>query len=202
MLRLDRLLIPWLASNSQLGLYIIVATMTELLCWPVQHYVDSHVPKWRNEHRAGLLSVSRVTLRSVAYVAVAAAATAVPVWLLIVPLFGTEYVGARSLVVPLIIAACCYGVSRVSVGLCLATGRVRSPMFSDGAGALVMLVLCLTLIPGQGAMGAALASLAGYFTAAAISIALSTGRWSKPRDRQRHASKNRRVAVSRLNGML
>ena len=180
MLRLDRLLIPWLASNQQLGLYIVVATMTELLYWPVQHYVDSHLPTWRSRHRAGSLSIRRVVFGAAAYLTAAGVLAGISIRLLVVPLFGPEYAESRPLVLPLVVAACCYGAGRVGVGLSLATGRVRTPALSDGAGALVTAALCFALIPHHGAMGAALASLVGYLTAAAVSLLACADRSSPP----------------------
>lgn len=200
MLRLDRLLIPWLASNRQLGLYIVVATMTELLYWPVQHYVDSHLPGWRRAHRAGLLAIRPVLLASAAYLAVAAGVVAAAVWLLIVPLFGHEYAESRSLVLPLVVAACGYGASRVGVGLSLATGHVHSPTVSDGAGLLVTFAGCVALIPAQGAMGAALASLLGYLTAAAVSLALCAGRPADPVVAQDRPAGRHRARSARSDG--
>ena len=53
MLRADRLALPVLASTSALGLYAAVATMTELLAWPLRAYADSRLGKWRAAHREG-----------------------------------------------------------------------------------------------------------------------------------------------------
>jgi len=172
MLRLDRLLIPWLSSSRELGLYIVVATLTEILYWPIQHYVDSHVPQWRKAYSSATFTIRKSLIRCGLYLIFAGIVCTAAVSFLIVPLFGDEYIESSSLVVPLVLAACCYGVSRVGVGLSLATGSVGSTVASDGSGAFVTLGLGLALIPQYGAMGAALASLIGYLTAAVVSLLL------------------------------
>jgi O-antigen/teichoic acid export membrane protein len=127
------------------------------------------------------LSIRRVVFGAAAYLTAAGVLAGISIRLLVVPLFGPEYAESRPLVLPLVVAACCYGAGRVGVGLSLSTGRVRTPALSDGAGALVTAALCFALIPHHGAMGAALASLVGYLTAAAVSLLACADR-SSPSD--------------------
>jgi O-antigen/teichoic acid export membrane protein len=175
LLRADRLLLPALASYQQLGLYVVVATMTELAAWPAQAYVDAHVPAWRVSAAAGTLPRRRILAGSMVYALAAAAVLAAAGWLCVRPLFGPAYADATRLAAPLAAAAGMYAVSRVGVGLALAADRPGTALAADLAGAAVAVTGYLTLIPHLGAMGAAVGSLLGYTTAAGLAAAGSTG---------------------------
>lgn len=175
MLRMDRLLIPWLSSTAELGLYAAVVTVTELLYWPVQHYVDAAVPRWREAHLTGRLHAGPVMWWVTGYLVASGIVAVLVGRIAVVPLFGAEFASARHLVLPLVLAACCYGFSRVWFGLHLATGRPGAAMSIDVTGGLVTITGCLVLIPASGAAGAALASAIGYGAGAVVSV-LSRGR--------------------------
>lgn len=168
MLRADRLLLPWLGSYGQLGLYIVVAAATEIIVWPVQAYVDAQTPRWHRQFLAGELRPLRLLTCAVAYGALAAVALMVGASLLLVPVFGPAYEASLRLVVPLALAAACYAIGRVAVGLGIACGRARVPLAADSPAMLVALALYVLLIPEHGAMGAAVGSLAGYAVGASV----------------------------------
>src|SRR5690242_13795002 len=72
MLRIDRLLLPALASTAALGLYAGVATMTELLSWPLGALADARLGRWRVDADGGRLAARRIMLGSLLYAAAGA----------------------------------------------------------------------------------------------------------------------------------
>jgi O-antigen/teichoic acid export membrane protein len=179
MLRVDRLALPALASTAALGLYTSVATMTELLAWPLRAYADSRLGKWRAAHRAGILSTRPIVLATVVYTVVVAPIMAAGMYLLIVPVFGDLYTPAKAVVVPLVAAAGLYAVSRVSLGLLIAKGHGALVSTAEIAGFAVSLIGYIVLIPPYGIVGAAYGSLLGY--GACLIFALATTRFVRNR---------------------
>ena len=172
MLRADRLLLPWLGSYEQLGLYITVATVAELVCWPVQSYVDAHAPRWHQRLLAGDLRPGGPLLAAAGYGAGAGLALVVAGHLLVVPVFGPEYRESIPLLAPLAVGAACYSVSRVAVGLNVAAGRARGAIAADLPGMVVALAAYLVLIPRYGAAGAAVGSAVAYGVGVLIAVPL------------------------------
>ncbi|GAA4950874.1 lipopolysaccharide biosynthesis protein [Actinoplanes utahensis] len=164
MLRVDRLVIPALASTAALGHYTSVATMTELLAWPVRAYADSRLGRWRATHRDGTLKAAPIVTAVAVYALVVVPLAAGGLYLLIEPLFGHEYADAKVIVVPLVVAAGLYAVSRVSLGLLIAKGHGGLVSAAEITGFLVSFVAYVLLIPKMNILGAAYGSLAGYGT--------------------------------------
>ncbi|MBO3736898.1 NAD(P)H-quinone oxidoreductase [Actinoplanes sp. NEAU-H7] len=162
MLRVDRLVIPALASTAALGHYASVATMTELLAWPVRAYADSRLGRWRASHREGTLRTAPILLAVGAYALVVVPVVAGGLYLLIEPLFGHDYADAKVVVLPLVVAAGLYAVSRVSLGLLIAKGHGGLVSAAEITGFVVSFAAYLLLIPRLGILGAAYGSLAGY----------------------------------------
>ncbi|WP_127503270.1 lipopolysaccharide biosynthesis protein [Actinoplanes solisilvae] len=162
MLRSDRLALPALASTSALGLYTAVATMTELLAWPVRAYADAKLGKWRQEHDGGRLPTRPILLAVALYCVVVAPIAAGGLYLLIVPVFGHDYAPAKVVVVPLVVAAGLYAMSRVTLGLLIAKSRSSLVSAAEITGFVVSFVAYVTLIPAFGILGAAYGSLIGY----------------------------------------
>jgi len=164
MLRFDRLMLPVLASTAALGLYATVATMTELVSWPLQAYADSRLGAWRAADRMRRLRISPLLVRAVGYTVIVGPVLGAATYLLIVPLFGERYASATRLVLPLVAAASLYAISRVTLSLLIARGRNLLASAVEVAGFLASLVGYLVLIPTHGALGAAYGSLIGYGT--------------------------------------
>ncbi|GGN70963.1 hypothetical protein GCM10010112_37940 [Actinoplanes lobatus] len=162
MLRVDRLVIPALASTAALGHYASVATMTELLAWPVRAYADSRLGRWRASHREGTLRTAPILLAVGAYALVVVPVVAGGLHLLIEPLFGHDYADAKVVVLPLVVAAGLYAVSRVSLGLLIAKGHGGLVSAAEIIGFVVSFAAYILLIPRLGILGAAYGSLAGY----------------------------------------
>jgi O-antigen/teichoic acid export membrane protein len=173
MLRVDRLALPALAGTSALGLYAAVATMTELLAWPLRAYADSRLGKWRASHRDGALRAGPVVLAAAVYALLVAPVVAGGLYLLIVPVFGERYAPAKVVVLPLVAAAGLYAVSRISLGLLIAKGHSALVSAAEIAGFAVSFAAYLLLIPHYGILGAAYGSLLGYGACLAFALASS-----------------------------
>ena len=174
MLRVDRLALPVLSSTAALGLYASVATMTELLAWPLRAYADSRLGRWRAEHRGGGLRSRPLIVAATLYSLVVAPLLAGGLYLLIVPVLGERYAPARVVVVPLVAAAGLYAVSRVSLGLLVARGHGALVSAAEICGFVVSFAAYVGLIPRYGISGAAYGSLLGY--GACLLFAVTAGR--------------------------
>jgi O-antigen/teichoic acid export membrane protein len=171
MLRSDRLLLPLLGSVEQLGLYIVVAAITELIGWPVQTFVDGRIPGWRSALERGGLRVGRLLVAVGVYAVVGVLGVSFLLRLSLTAVFGQEYAQSLVLVLPLAAAAGLYAFSRVGMGLTIASDRASLAAAIDVCGMAVAAAAYLLLIPSAGAAGAAIGSLLGYGVAAAISAA-------------------------------
>jgi O-antigen/teichoic acid export membrane protein len=170
MLRFDRLILPALASTAALGLYATVSTMTELVSWPLQAYADSRLGSWRAAHKVGRLRISPLIAQAAIYALVVGPALGLATYLLIVPLFGERYAAARNLVLPLMLAASLYGVSRVTQALLIGRGRNLLASAAETCGFVTSMAGYLVLIPREGALGAAYGSLFGYGSCLAFAL--------------------------------
>lgn len=173
MLRVDRLALPALSSTAALGLYTSVATMTELLAWPLRAYADSRLGRWRASHRHGALRARPLIVAATVYTVVVAPVLAGGLYLLIVPVFGERYAPARAVVLPLVAAAGLYAVSRISLGLLVARGYGTLVSAAEICGFVVSLAAYLLLIPPYGIAGAAYGSLFGYGACLAFALIAS-----------------------------
>jgi O-antigen/teichoic acid export membrane protein len=185
MLRVDRLALPALASTAALGLYTSVATMTELLAWPLRAYADARLGRWRAAHRDGKLRSRPLVLAAAVYALVVTPLAAGALYLLIVPLFGERYAPAKVVVVPLVAAAGMYAVSRVCLGLLIAKGHGALVSSAEICGFVVSFAAYLILIPPYGMLGAAYGSLLGY--GACMVFALFAARFAGSRTAGRFA---------------
>lgn len=170
MLRVDRLALPALASTSALGLYASVATMTELLAWPLRAYADAKLGQWRSAHRDGGLRARPLILAAAVYALVVTPVVSGAMYLLIVPVFGARYADAKVLVVPLVVAAGLYAISRVCLGLLIAQGRSALVSSAEIFGFVLSFAAYLVLIPALGILGAAYGSLIGYGACLAFAV--------------------------------
>ncbi|WP_141437053.1 lipopolysaccharide biosynthesis protein [Blastococcus aggregatus] len=169
MLRSDRLLLPVLADPAQLGLYVVVAGVTELISWPIQSFVDGRVPLWRRALDQGSLATSRVLGGAAVAAVVATVTVGHSISWLLVPVFGTQYESARPLIWPLAIASGLYAFSRFGAAITVAANRSSLATAIDVTGMLVSASAYVFLIPEHGASGAAVGSLLGYGVAAVAS---------------------------------
>ncbi|GLZ01388.1 hypothetical protein Acsp02_86390 [Actinoplanes sp. NBRC 103695] len=170
--RSDRIMLPWMASYQQLGLYVVVATVCEMAQWPLQAWIDAHAPAWHRAFIAGNLR----PFRKMCHVAVLAVPASAAVYLgcrfAVLPLFGDAYSAAANLILPLSAASALLILSRCALGLAVAMGSSTSPLISDTCAMVVAVTAYVLMIPSMGALGAAWGSLLSYCTAAVVSISL------------------------------
>ncbi len=171
MLRVDRLLLPAMASTAALGVYASVATMTELLSWPLISLADARLGRWRAAHDQGELRVGKAIAAGAAYAVIAGAALAVLMLVVLVPLFGPEYRSAPELVWPLVVAAGVFGIGQLLVSALTARRRSGLASTAEAVGFGVSLVAYVILIPHYAALGAAYGSLIGYAAGASVAAA-------------------------------
>lgn len=161
-LRFDRLLLAGLASTTALGMYATVATMTELIAWPLLALADARLGRWREAHDEGTLRVGRILAAAAAYGLGMSLLVGAAISLLLVPLLGPEYLPARQLVVPLVLAAAVFGIAQILVNLLTAVRHNKLASTTEMIGLGATLVLYVVLIERYEAVGAAYGSLLGY----------------------------------------
>jgi O-antigen/teichoic acid export membrane protein len=181
-LRVDRLVLAALASTTALGLYASVATLTELIAWPLVAYADSRLGVWRRAHDNHTLSLRRVVACAGGYALVAGVGTGLVIRWLLVPVFGPRYAQALPLVIPLVGAAAVLGVSQLLISVLIA--RCQAPLASAVETVTLLISgLCYVLLIGRfGALGAACGSLIGY-TSCLILAGLALAVHHRRRDR-------------------
>ncbi|MGH4010506.1 MAG: lipopolysaccharide biosynthesis protein [Pseudonocardiaceae bacterium] len=167
-LRLDRLLLAGLASTAALGIYASVATMTELIAWPLLAFVSSRLGAWRKAHDSGTLSLRKLFVLAAAYCITAAVLMAVATHFLLLPLLGPAYRSASELVFPLVAAAGVFGMGHLVTSMLIAIRRNSLASVAEVVGFGVSVVSYVVLIGQYGALGAAYGSLVGYFTSLAV----------------------------------
>jgi O-antigen/teichoic acid export membrane protein len=170
LLRADRLLIPLLASYYELGIYVVAATMTELASWPLLQYIDSQTRGWVTRFVQGTLSPWRVFASTSIFSVCLSAAVAIPAYIAIPLLFGSDYREAQALIPILSVATALFGISRVAIGLATVAGVAHWPGWINGAGLISSLASCVLLIPRYGALGASYASLISYGVCAGLAL--------------------------------
>lgn len=169
--RIERLLLPALASPRQLGLYVSIATASEMLVWGARGLGESRV--------AGLVGVS-LTRRRLAASAIRDLAVffliALPLGLAInfalVPLLGDAFSEAQVLIAPLCISSALWATYLQLSAAWLARGSGGQSMRLDVTAAVTTAIASLCAIPIFGALGAAIACAASYALMIAIAIAL------------------------------
>lgn len=172
MLRSDRLLLPVLGTVEQLGVYMVVATVTEVAVWPVQAWLDAKAPVWarcRPSRRGRAVTLAVV----VGYLFAAGVVLVVACRLLVVPVFGAAFTEAAGLAVPLAVGVVLFGAGRVGSALLVAAQAPNRVLVAEVAAAAAAVGAYLWLIPAQGAWGAAVGSAVGYGAYALLACGLA-----------------------------
>jgi O-antigen/teichoic acid export membrane protein len=173
-LRVDRLILAGMASTAALGLYATVATIVEMIIWPLLVFSDSRLGVWRQAYDRGDLSLRRVIALAVAYSVVAGALVDVLLHLLLVPVLGPRYVPALHLILPLTAANAVFGISQLLITALTAVRRGALSSLVELVGVGVSVVAYVTLISRFDALGAAYGSLIGYTSCLVMAAALLT----------------------------
>ncbi|MGI9612528.1 MAG: lipopolysaccharide biosynthesis protein [Acidimicrobiales bacterium] len=161
-LRSDRLILPLLDSTESLGLYVVVATLTDVATTPIEALSAVLVPRWRSRFLAGSLRVRSTFLAVIGYLVVAGVVAVVVGGAILGPVFGSVYEPARDLLPVLAIGSSMFALGRLAASYRSAQGFVSLVSFADASGMIAALTSYLVLIPQFGARGAAIGSIIGY----------------------------------------
>lgn len=159
-LRADRLLMPTLASNSQLGLYAAVATATEMIYWVAQSLADHRVSRLSSTRTITSL-IRSLTIDTIMFTLVAGISGAL-ISAVLIPLLGPAFASARQLIAPLSIAAVALSVYRQSISWHLGGQHPGVVSLIEVSTAIFALPCYWFAILTGGALGAAWGSLAVY----------------------------------------
>lgn len=173
MLKSDRLLLPFLSSPAELGLYVVAATSMDMASWPIQQWVDGKLHAWRSAQLSTtqliklLLKVSLVVLLLTALIGLC-------VSLIIAKALPISYAKSQTLLIPLGIAVFIYSLTRVLHGQMIARSIVAGVSVSETVGMIAAMLCYFILIPALGSLGAAYGSIVGY----SLSFAIAAVYWT------------------------
>ncbi len=161
-LRSDRLLLPALATTADLGVYVVVSTLTDVLAAPTEALANVMLPRWRTDAVKGNLHTGGLLVLTLIYLSVSTTAL-----VLLGPwatelLFGSAYRPSTALVVVLALASSVFGMNRLLSARVIARGATKAVSAAESSGVLFAVVGYVVLIPMYGTIGAALGSLIGY----------------------------------------
>ena len=163
--RMDRLLLGFVATTAEVGIYSVAATMTEaLLLIPLS--IGQAVFHRLASERMPLAAMRRLRVASVVVSTLGAAVLGIVSPWLIDLLFGPDYHGAVTPLRILLVGAVAMGSYLVDVTCINAVGRFGSAAKLALLGFIMVGVFDLALIPPWAMNGAALASTIGYLTMA------------------------------------
>ena len=167
-MRADRLLMPTLASNSQLGLYTAVATATELIYWIAQSLADHRVSRLSSSRN--VISLIRSLAIDAIMFALVGTLSAFLISAILIPLLGPGFVSARHLIIPLSIAAVVLAIYRQCIAWHLGGPYPGTVSVIEVTTAAFALPCYWFFIRSGGALGAAWGSLAVYSFGVVVSL--------------------------------
>ena len=170
LMRIDQVLLSPLSGAFELGLYAVAVSISELpliVNTAIRETAFTHLSD-KGARPSEIGTLSRVSTIVVAALCLPVGALSP---LLIPPLFGAEFSQSVPLVAVLLLAVCIGNPgSLAGVGLA-SSGLPHLRSFALVAACIVNIVLLILLAPPLGAMGAAVATLAGNVTSSNICIA-------------------------------
>ena len=176
--RADVFLLSWLlASQGQIGLYVVAVSLAEIAFYPPDAISSIFFPRVAAASRAeadrAVADVSRLTLLTTLGVAVAIVPAALFVCYVILP----GYTGAIPALLVLLPGVVALSISKVLQGYLIGLGKAWPVGVAAGAAVVANVGFNLVLIPAWGIVGASASSLLSYSLNAAI-LALAASRSS------------------------
>lgn len=162
LLRADRLLLPVLGSLTELGLYTTVATVMEMISWPVQQWVDLSLRSWRQKGRDIRHGLVRIFIRVTVFSVGGAFIAGIIVMYILLYVLPEAYIGAAVVIIPLGVATVLFSWTRVLQGVLIALGAPGRSSGAEVVSTVASVVAFTVLIPTMGMLGAALGSIIGY----------------------------------------
>lgn len=175
-MRLDQVMLAIMSGDIEVGVYSVAVRLAEVWYFVPVAVAGSTLPtilRSRGRSSAVYANQMKQLFVSMALVGYAVAiATTLFAGIIVRVLYGSVYLGS---VLPLVILGwaglfVCLGVSREN--WMLAEGLMKWSLLTTALGAIVNVALNLVLIPGYGALGAAVATLAAQAVAVLFSTAL------------------------------
>jgi len=162
-LRLDFLVLSVLGGPSALGLYAVASKFAELMRLPATAVNYVLYPRFAHaEPMAARADFRRLLPRAVLLTIAATPVLAVAVVQLLPRIYGSEFSAAVVPACVLLVGLAVEGAAAVASAYLWGIGRPGLNTAAMCAGVVVTVALDLTLIPGHGALGAAVASSAAY----------------------------------------
>lgn len=176
--RADMYFIAAMAGNAAMGLYAVAVQFSERLFIVSQAASTVLLPLL-----AGMQDEPARRRDMAAFAArwsfLATLATGAGLYVVLAVLvgevFGPAYSGMQPALAILFAGAAVTGVSRILANAVAAQGRPEYNAVAGLLGAVVNIILCIVLVPTQGIVGAALASLAGFVVQGAVIL----GAWCR-----------------------
>jgi O-antigen/teichoic acid export membrane protein len=159
--RVERLILPVMASTHALGLYVAIATASEMLVWAAGGLGESRVVGFMTGAQTRW-TLAKAVMRDLAYFLVVAAPLAAGIHFLLLPLLGPAFASADELIIPLCLASATWATYLQLSGAWLARGTVQQSIRLDVGAALLTAACVAALVPAYGALGAAYGCLAAY----------------------------------------
>ncbi len=161
----DRLLLAWLSDDHTVGIYSAAARVSSLLIAATlllyQSWQIPAIRALRLESKSSFFSSSFRTYG--AFIFVGASFLAAGSQLLIVTMFGVDYLPAHRYLAVLIPAQCLAGFSYFFGIAYFSTHHSRSPIRASALAAIVGLAINATCIPFAGGIAAALSLMTAFF---------------------------------------
>lgn len=162
MMRIDRLLLPILSSSAALGLYVTVATVMEMVSWPIKQWVDASLRKWAKTGEAMVKALNRILIKAFFFVTVLAAVLGIAAYAMIYLILPDAYMNATTAIIPLAVGSIIHGLTRVQQGFLVAIGATARVSIIEIIGTVASVIAFLFLIPPFGMLGAAYGSIIGF----------------------------------------
>jgi O-antigen/teichoic acid export membrane protein len=165
-LRLDQMLMSAMLPPKFLGLYVVAAAWSSAIGPLLSALAQPLLPKVASQKTIAerVEFFARVLRIAIMLSALLTLCIGVTTPLLILRLFGSEYVNAVPCAIVLVVAAAFSGVNYVLQEGLRGLADTPAVFFSEAAGLVSTALSLLILLPKLGIMGAAIASLLGYST--------------------------------------
>lgn len=170
--RIERLLLPVLSSSAQLGLYMSVATASELIAWAARGLGESRVSTWVDTD-VRRRQLARIALRDLAIFGAAAVPLGVLIAVVVVPLLGPAFADADTLIIPLCVTSVLWSVYLQLSSRWLGAASVTRSLALDLTTSALTTVWVLLLVPDHGALGAAWACAISYGVMIVVAVVLA-----------------------------
>ena len=172
-LRLDLLLLAFLASNAVLGLYVVAVSLAEITATLASSVADTLMPEVAaaNNPQASALLLGR-SLRLMLY---AHLIVLIPLWVaapyILQGIYGESFLAATNALRLLLLASIIWSAGLAVVSALDGFGHPGLSTVARLASSVVTVASLLILMPRWGIIGAALASLVGYGTLFVVGVA-------------------------------